>query len=92
MSSSKARRAQFSPRSKVLRAATSSSSLESSPSSEVVAHEVQASSRGWASTPAMPCYKDAPVSSASWISGEAVLVVISGATRSWTGVEGSSGT
>jgi hypothetical protein len=38
MSSSKVRRAQFSPRSKVLRATTSSSSSELSPSPEVAAH------------------------------------------------------
>jgi hypothetical protein len=52
--SSKARRAQFSPRSKVLRAATSSSSSASSPHSKVAAHEVQASSRVWASPLAAP--------------------------------------
>jgi hypothetical protein len=75
MSSSKARRAQFSPRSKVLCAATSSSSSESSLSLEVAAHEVQASSRAWASPPVAPYDKDAPISLASWISGEAALVV-----------------
>jgi hypothetical protein len=82
MSSSKARHAQFSPQSKVLRAATSSSSSETPPDPEVVAHEVQASSRAWASPPVVPCDKDALVSSASWIYGEAALVVPSGATRS----------
>jgi hypothetical protein len=82
MSSSKERCTQFSPRSKVLCAASSLTSSESSLSPGVAAHEVQASSRAWASPPAAPYDKDALVSSASWISGEAALVVASGTTRS----------
>jgi hypothetical protein len=82
MSSSNARWAQFSPRSKVLRTTTSSSSLETSLDLEVATHEVQESSGAWALPPATPCDKDAPISSASWISGEAALVVPLGATYS----------
>jgi hypothetical protein len=67
------------------------SSSESTPSPEVAAHELQASSRVWASLPAMPYDKDAPIPSASWISGEAALVIVSGAAGSWTGAVGSSG-
>jgi hypothetical protein len=48
----------------------------------VAAHEVQESLRAWASPPTTPYNRDAPVSSASWISGEAALVVPSGATCS----------
>jgi hypothetical protein len=92
MSSSKAWRAQSSPRSKVLHAATSSSSSETSPDPEVAAHEVQVSSRAWASPPVAPCDKDAPVYLASWIFGEATLVVPSGVIHSWTAAAGSSGT
>jgi hypothetical protein len=40
---------------------------------KVALHEVQASSRAWASPPATPYDKDTPVSSASWISGERAL-------------------
>jgi hypothetical protein len=59
---------------------------------EVALHEVQESSRAWASPPATPYDKDTPVSSASWISGEASLIVPSGVTHSWTTAAGSSGT
>jgi hypothetical protein len=78
MSSSKARRAQFIPRSKVFHAITSSSSSESSSDLKTVAHRVQASSRPQTSPLAAPYDKDAPVTSTSWISGEATLVVILG--------------
>jgi hypothetical protein len=54
MSSSKAQRAQVIPRSKVWRAATSSSSSESASSPEVAAHEVHTSSSVRASPPAAP--------------------------------------
>jgi hypothetical protein len=70
-------------RSKVLHAATSSSSSVSSLDPEVTAHEVQASSRVWALPLAAPRNKAASApSSASWISGEAALVVSSGAIHS----------
>jgi hypothetical protein len=76
-------RAQFNPRSRVLRAATSSSSSASSPDLEVAAHEVQASSRVWASPLATSYSKAAPVSSSAyWIFGEAALAVPSRATPS----------
>jgi hypothetical protein len=75
MSSSKVRRAQFIPRSKVLHAATSSSSSEMSPYRNTVAHGVQASSRPRTSPLVAPCDKDAPVSSTSWISGQVTLAI-----------------
>jgi hypothetical protein len=78
MSSSKARRAQVIPRSKVWRAAASSSSSESASSPVVVAHEEHASSSVRASPPAAPWEKDAPVSSATWISGAMALATVSG--------------
>jgi hypothetical protein len=83
ISSSKVRRAQFNPGSRVLHAATSSSSSASSPDSEVAAHEVHVSSRVWASPLVAPYNKAAPApTSASWISGEAALAVSSGVTCS----------
>jgi hypothetical protein len=90
MSSSKARCAQFSPCSRVLRAATSSSSSESSPDSMVAAHRVQASSRARASSLPAPYDRDVPVSSTSWISGEATLAVPSGVACSWAAVAAGS--
>jgi hypothetical protein len=89
MSSSKARRAQFIPCSKVLRAATSSSSLESSPDPKTVVHGVQASSRPQTSPLAAPCDKDVPLSLTSWISGVVTLVAPSGAACSWAAAAGS---
>jgi hypothetical protein len=83
MSSSKARRAQIIPCSKVLCAATSSLSSESSSDPKTVAHRVEASSRPRTSLPATPCDKDALVSLISWISGEQTLAVPSGAAYSW---------
>jgi hypothetical protein len=64
--------------------------LTSSP--EVAAHEVRASSRVRASPPTAPYDRDAPVSSASRISGEVAVVIVSGAADSCTTVVGSSGT
>jgi hypothetical protein len=83
INSLKERHAQFNPHYMVLRAAASLPSSVSSLDSEVAAHEVQASSRVWASPLGAPCSKDVPApSSASWISGEAALAVSSGETRS----------
>jgi hypothetical protein len=65
INSSNVRRAHSNLRSKVLRGATSSSSSALSPDSKAAAHEVQASSRVWASPLAAPCNKAAPVSSSA---------------------------
>jgi hypothetical protein len=92
ISSSKARRAQVIPRSKVWRAAASSSSSESASSPEVVAYEVHASSSVRGSLHATPCEKDAPVSSATWISGVVALATVSGTTDSHAIVADSSST
>jgi hypothetical protein len=81
--SSNAWRAHSNPRSRVLHAATSSSASASSLASEAAAHGVQASSRVWALRLAPPYNKAVHVSSsASRISGEASLIVPSGATCS----------
>jgi hypothetical protein len=92
MSSSKARRAKVIPRSKVWRAAASSSSSESASSPEVATHEVHASSSVRASPHAAPCERDAPVSSATWISRVVALAVVSGMPDTCSTAVGSSST